>query len=109
MSWAVRLSSARLSSPKSITRIFGALTREVRDFAPDLSSADATDEPVQNVRFGHEHLVEAERPHDGHEDERAAHDDVDAAGLEARVVTPHLGRFGGQRAEHVFGGGPVEP
>ena len=68
-----------------------------------------TSEAVEDVRLRHEHLVEVEVPQHRHDDDRAADDHVDAAWFEPGVVAPLFDGFGGERAEHLFGGGACQP
>ena len=48
--------------------------------------------------------AKAEVAQDRHDDDRAADDHVDAAGIEAGIVAALRDRLGCERAEHVFGG-----
>ena len=95
--------------------ILGAGTPEMRDFATR-DHADArsrqgglrdlrTHQPVEDVGFRDEHLVEAERPQDRRRDDGPADDHVDPAGLEPRVVATDVGRLERERAEDVLGRG----
>src|SRR5439155_8071066 len=69
------------------------------------SAGDRAQDAVEDVGFGHEDLVHVEVAEDPDEDAAPADDHVGALRLEPRVVTASGERLGGERAEHVLGGG----
>src|SRR4030088_531499 len=59
-------------------------------------------EAVEDVGFGHQHLVETEDAEDPDQHRVATDDDIDPAGLESGVVLPLFDALGRERAEHVL-------